>query len=92
MKTNLPRALGNILLAGLFSVVLWLMYGDYVPTPFFLVPFFWLWHVLSLYGRVEEVYELVSRNNELLLWLASKDPNFNAEDFSDDIGLDDDYA
>lgn len=88
--TKLPFILMSAIVAGLFSLLLWVLFKSYAPWPFFLIPFFFIIFTRAVTSRLEEINERATINMELLAAVLSADPDFDLRDFLASHGHDDD--
>jgi hypothetical protein len=75
----------SVFISIIAAVIIWsvLDVGHGVLVPFFFV----VMYIRYTNRQVKELHELAEINHEILVFLASKDPNFDPDDF---IGTDED--
>ena len=71
----------NVVYALLWCVAIFFVLPDSAPIEILLIPFFWFIHARAQRGRLEDLRDNLDFNNELLIELLRRDPNFNLEQF-----------
>ena len=83
-NANLIR---SVLYSILWCIIIWVILPSNVPPYVFLILFFWFIQTRLTTERYRELRRMVEMNNELLIEVLSRDPNFDINDFMD---IDDD--
>ena len=71
----------NVVYSVLWCFIIWLFLPPGTSEYFLLIPFFWFIHARAQRGRIEDLRDKVDLNNELLIEMLKRDPNFDMNDF-----------
>ena len=92
MRADAPGfILTSFVLAALWAVFLWLLFGHIIAWPLFLVPFYSVIHTRATTSRMEELNDRLVTTMDLLVGVLQKnDPEFDIRDYFENNGIEDD--
>ncbi len=90
-KTNGWIFIGmNLVYSITFTIVFWFILPKDISRYVLLILFFWFLYTRATSYRLKELRDMVEINNELLIEVLQKDPNFNLREFMERNGYEDD--